>query len=48
MYSKKDGLGRGVEADVKIYLSYSSNRKPIACLLYDIMTDVGAKCGTEF
>lgn len=42
MYSKKDGLVRRVEADMKIYLSYSTNRKPIACLLYDIMTDVGA------
>lgn len=26
---------------MKIYLSYSINRKPIACLLHDIMTDVG-------
>lgn len=42
MYSKKDGSVRRVEADVKIYLSYSTNRKPIACLLHDIMTDVRA------
>lgn len=40
--SEKDGSVRRVEADMKIYLSYSINRKPIACLLHDIMTDVGA------
>lgn len=49
MYSKKDGLVQGLEADTKIYLSYSTNRKPIASLLHDIMTDVrGAKCGAAF
>jgi len=42
MYSKKDGLVRWVEADMKIYLSYSTNRKPIACLLHDTKTDVRA------
>lgn len=41
--SKKDGWAQRVEADMKIYLRYSINRKPIACLLHDIMTDVGAK-----
>lgn len=46
--SKKDGLAHRAEADVKIYLSYSINRKPIACLLRDIMTDVAAKVTLHF
>lgn len=46
--SKKDGLAQRAEADVKIYLSYSINREPIACLLRDIMTDVAAKVALHF
>lgn len=45
---KKDGWVRQVEADMKIYLSYSINRKPIACLLQDIMTDVRANASLHF
>lgn len=41
MSSKKDGLVRRVEADMKIHHIYPTNRKPIACLLHGIMTDVG-------
>lgn len=48
MDSKKDGLLRGAEADMKIYLSYSTNRKPIACLLRDIMTDARANVALHF
>lgn len=38
----KDGLAPWLEADISIYLSYSINRKPIACLLCNIKTDVGS------
>lgn len=47
-FAKKDGLLLRAAADVKIHLSYSTKRGPIACLRRAIMTDVAVKVTPHF